>query len=245
MGLNHLKLSQINTYLMKNNIELTEQSELFYHYFNSFILSDDCRIFNKMMARAFLYNEVKDIPGDIVECGVFKGSGVYTFLKLKRILNPNTSKKVVGFDFFNTNDLLSTIKFEDDKNMMMELFNSRNFSHDGNYKNELHNRIIENGFNENEFMLIGGDISVTSREFQMANPGFKISLLYMDLDLEEPTYETLNNLWDNVTKGGIIVFDEYGYHPWSESKGVDKFIQEKNLTLLSLNYQCPTAYIKK
>jgi hypothetical protein len=73
----------------------------------------------------------------------------------------------------------------------------------------------------------------------------KISLMYMDLDLEIPTYDTLNNLWSNITKGGIIVFDEYGYHKWSESKGVDRFIEEKNLEIKSLNFMCPTAYIKK
>ncbi len=67
----------------------------------------------------------------------------------------------------------------------------------------------------------------------------------MDLDLEEPTYNTLVNLWDNITKGGIVVFDEYGYHKWSESKAVDRFIQEKNLELKTLNYSAPTAYIKK
>jgi hypothetical protein len=67
----------------------------------------------------------------------------------------------------------------------------------------------------------------------------------MDLDLEVPTYDTLVNLWDNVTKGGLIVFDEYGYHKWSESKGVDRFIKERNLEIKSLNFACPTAYIKK
>ena len=48
-----------------------------------------------------------------------------------------------------------------------------------------------------------------------------------------------------MTKGGLIVFDEYGYHKWSESKGVDRFIKDKNLEIKCLNYLCPTAYIKK
>ena len=67
----------------------------------------------------------------------------------------------------------------------------------------------------------------------------------MDLDLEEPTYKTLCNLWDKVSKGGVIIFDEYGYHKWSESKGVDRFIEEKGLEIISLDYYCPTAFIKK
>ena len=227
------------------NIELSKVSQDLYDAFNSFILSDDTRLFNKLVSRALLYNEVKDIPGDIVECGVFKGTGMYTFLKLKNIFNPNSSKKVLGFDFFNTKELMDSISDETDKNTMDVLFSERAFEHKVSFKENLANQIRNHKFTDSDFMLVEGDISSTTKEFSEKNPGFKISLLYMDVDLETPTYNALNNLWDNMTKGGLIVFDEYGYHKWSESKGVDKFIKEKNLHIKSLNCLCPTAYIKK
>ena len=228
-----------------NNLELTQEPQSLFDNFNSFILSSDRRVFNKIIARTLLYNKVKDIPGDIVECGVFKGTGLYTFLKLKNIFNPTTSKKVIGFDFFNTEGLISSINNNVDKEAMDVLFKERNFSHDGSFKEMFRNQLISHNFSESEFDLVEGDISLTSKQFSENNPGFKISLLYMDLDLEEPTYNTLVNLWDNMTKGGIIAFDEYGYHKWSESKGVDKFIEEKNLEIKNLDFVCPTAYIKK
>ena len=228
-----------------NNLELTQNPQLLFDGFNSFILSEDKRVFNKLISRALLYNDVKDIPGDIVECGVFKGTGLYTFLKLKNIFNPNTSKKVIGFDFFNTKELISSIDNNLDKETMDVLFKERHFNHDISFKEKFNSQLLAHGFSESEFQLIEGDISITSKQFSRNNPGFKISLMYMDLDLEIPTYNTLVNLWDNVTKGGIIVFDEYGYHKWSESKGVDRFIAEYDLEIKSLNYMCPTAYIKK
>jgi hypothetical protein len=228
-----------------NNLEITHTPQLIFDSFNSFLLSNDRRVFNKLISRALLYNEVKDIPGDIVECGVFKGTGLYTFLKLKNIFNPNTSKKVIGFDFFNTEELIHSIDNNLDKEAMEVLFDERNFIHDKSFKEIFNNQLLSHGFLESEFQLIEGDISDTSKKFSQENPGFKISLMYMDLDLELPTYNTLVNLWDNITKGGIIVFDEYGYHKWSESKGVDRFINEYNLEIKSLNYMCPTAYIKK
>jgi hypothetical protein len=228
-----------------NNLELTQNPQLLFDNFNSFILSNDRRVFNKLISRALLYNEVKDIPGDIVECGVFKGTGLYTFLKLKNTFNPNTSKKVIGFDFFNTKELIYSINDNLDKEVMEVLFDGRNFTHDESFKEILNNQLLSHGFSESEFQLIEGDVSDTSKKFSQENPGFKISLMYMDLDLEIPTYNTLVNLWDNITKGGIIIFDEYGYHKWSESKGVDRFINEYNLEIKSLNYMCPTAYIKK
>ena len=228
-----------------DNLEISQTSQVIFDSFNSFILSEDRRVFNKLIARTLLYNQTQDIPGDIVECGVFKGTGLYTFLKLKNIFNPNSSKKVIGFDFFNTDTLISSIEDKIDKEAMGVLFEGRNFKHNESSVDILYNQIISHGFQKSEFELVQGNISVTSKHFSENNPGFKISLLYMDLDLEQPTYDTLNNLWDNVTKGGIIVFDEYGYHKWSESRGVDKFIEEKNLQIKSLNYHCPTAYIIK
>ena len=226
-------------------IELVETSQILFDSFNNFILSNDTKVFNKLVARTLLYNEVKNIPGDIVECGVFKGSGLYTFLKLKRIFNPNSSKKVIGFDFFDNKELVSTLFNENDKKYMDALFKERNFTHDKDFDRIMYEKIIYDGFLESEFDLIKGDVSITTKKFSEENPGFKISLLYMDLDLGIPTYDTLINFWDNMTTGGIIVFDEYGYHKWSESQGVDKFIKEKGIELNSLNFLCPTAYIKK
>jgi hypothetical protein len=227
------------------NLELTETPQELFDSFNNFILSEDTKIFNKLIARTLIYNKVKNIPGDIVECGVFKGTGLYSFLKLKRVFNPNTHKKVIGFDYFDNDGLVSTLTNDLDKTYMNSLFKERNFNHDENYRDILYNKILNDGFLPNEFDLIKGDVSVTTHMFSNENPGFKISLLYMDLDLEKPTYDTLSNFWGNMTKGGIIVFDEYGYHKWSESKGVDRFIQEKNLELKSINFLCPTAYIQK
>lgn len=227
------------------NIEIIETSQKLFDSFNGFILSNDTKVFNKLIARTLLYDKVKNIPGDIVECGVFKGTGLYTFLKLKRIFNPNSSKRVIGFDFFDNEGLVSSLDNEIDKKYMNTLFKDRNFNHDNDFDKVLFEKISNDGFLNSEFALVKGDVSITTKKFSQENPGFKISLLYMDLDLETPTYDTLINFWDNMTIGGIIVFDEYGYHKWSESKGVDRFIKEKKIELKSLDFLCPTAYIQK
>mgnify|MGYP000511893015 CR=1 FL=1 len=218
-----------------DNLELTKESQSLFDSFNSFILSEDRRVFSKLISRALLYNEVKDIPGDIVECGVFKGTGLYTFLKLKGLYNPNSSKKVVGFDFFDTDQLISSISNKTNKEAMDVLFKERNFTHETSFKEYLSTKLIQDGFLNTDFELVDGDLSITSKTYSENNPGFKISLLYLDLDLEIPTYDTLSNFWDNMTKGGIIVLDEYGYHKWSESKGVDRFINEKGI---EINTKC-------
>jgi hypothetical protein len=227
------------------SLEMSTNSQQLFDCFNGFMMSPDKRVFNKLIARTLLYESVKNVPGDIVECGVFKGTGLYTFLKLKRLFNPNGSKKVIGFDFFDTKELLSSIKTAHDKEAMSTLFHGRNFEHSDTYKELLSSKLKSDGFTDDDFILIPGNISKTSEDFVKENPGFKISLLYMDLDLEKPTYETLCNLWSRVSNGGLVVFDEYGYHKWSESLGVDRFIEENGLEITHLDYYCPTALIKK
>jgi hypothetical protein len=72
-------------------------------------------------------------------------------------------------------------------------------------------------------------------------------LLYIDVDLAEPTYHGLKNLWNHIIEGGIILFDEYQYHKFDESNGVDRFIKELNLTekVFSTNWIAPDCYMIK
>ncbi len=130
------------------NLEITETPQEFFDAFNKFMLSGDKKVFNKLIARTLLYNEVKDIPGDIVECGVFKGTGLYTFLKLRNLYNPNSVKKVIGFDFFDTENLINSITDKFDKETMNTLFEGRNFSHENSFKDNFRNQILSHGFSE-------------------------------------------------------------------------------------------------
>lgn len=227
-----------------NEQTIINTNQAIYDAFNTFIFSDDIKVLSKLIARSQLLYQTKDIPGDIVECGVFKGSGILSWLKLKTIITPNAFKKVVGFDIFDTELLLSSLSGID-KTRMSELFNGRDFSHKDGYKTYLESICKEVGFNEKDFELVSGDISISADEFCKKRPGFKISILYLDMDLEKPTYDALNAFWERVSIGGLVVFDEYAYHQWSESIGVDRFVQSKKLVVKTLDYMCPTAYIQK
>lgn len=234
---------------MKNEFSNSEKevintSQEIFDSFNNFIFSGDTKVLGKLVARTNLFNRVIDIPGDIVECGVFKGSGLFTWLKLKEILSPNSFKKIIGFDFFDTDSLIKELSGID-KERMSALFENRNFHLDNTYVDTLEQMILDAGFNQGDFELIQGDICKTSHDMVSKRPGFKISLLYMDLDLEKPTYEVLSAFWSRISKGGIVVFDEYAYHQWSETLGVDKFVEENNLQVKTLNFNAPTAYIIK
>ena len=119
------------------------------------------------------------------------------------------------------------------------------FSLEESYISVLKGIIADAGFNEATYELIAGDISNTAVEYVRRRPGAKISLLYLDLDLEKPTYDVLEAFWDIVSVGGLVVFDEYAYHQWSEARGADRFFGPKKIKILNLPYNAPTAYVVK
>ena len=225
-------------------LELVDTTQKLFDDFNGFMLSPDTKVFGKLLARTLLFDKVKDLPGDVVECGVFKGTGLFTFLKLKRYLCPNTSKKIVGFDFFDSEKLVESLSGQDAE-AMKTLFEKRNYSHKNNHRDSFDAFVASCGFEEHEYELVSGDICETASEYVSERPGARISLLYIDLDVEEPTYAALEALWPRVVKGGIVVFDEYAFHSWSEANGVDNYFADKDVEIKSLDYICPTAYVVK
>jgi hypothetical protein len=230
-----------------NNAKVLTSQQSDYDHYNGLIFSRERNIIFKLLMRHRLYDMIRHLHGDIVECGVFKGSGLAAWLKMMDMDAPHDIRKVIGFDFFDptfTKDLTG-----EDKTYMEQVFQRCQIS-EGPDKSEIScevisQKLLDAGISENKFELVKGDVTVTSKEYVRTRPGFRIALLYMDLDIERPTYEALNNFWDNIVPGGIVVFDEYAYHVWSEANAVDRFIAEKGLTLYKLDIKSPTAYIVK
>jgi hypothetical protein len=223
-----------------NSVKETPQSV--YDSYNSLMFSGDGRVFNKMMKKAELYLKVMDLAGDILEFGVFKGAGVALFLNLKAMYEPNSLMKVIGFDFFNSQKLTDSL--DGLNKTMMSTVLSRAAS-DELSVDSVHSRLVN--FNRDSYKLIEGEAVAKSKQYNSENPGARIKLLYMDLDLGEPTYEILKILWKKIVKNGIVVFDEYAYHKWDESDGVDKFLKEVDgqYVFVDTKIGSPTAYIIK
>ena len=223
-----------------NGIKQTTQ--YVYDCYNQFIFSDDTRVFNKMIKRTELYLLTKDMIGDVLEFGVFKGASIGLWMKLLKMYEPNSITKVVGFDFFDSTELINGLDGLN-KNMMTTVVGRVTD------KDLFLNSVTANlkVIDPSKFILIKGDAVNTSKTFINKNPGLKIKLLYMDLDVGEPTYKVLLELWDKVCINGIIVFDEYAYHQWDESIGVDNFLKtiEGKYIMYPTNVFSPTAYIKK
>src|ERR1017187_6372620 len=61
-------------------------------------------------------------------------------------------------------------------------------------------------------------------QFVKDNPGLRIALLNLDVDLYEPTKAALESLYPLVVSGGIVLFDDYGWEQWpGASRAVDEY----------------------
>ena len=49
--------------------------------YNTLLLDKDLSRLTKILVRYDLFKKVKNLPGDIIECGVFKGSGLMFWLQ--------------------------------------------------------------------------------------------------------------------------------------------------------------------
>jgi hypothetical protein len=220
----------------------TLTSQTVYDSYNNLIFASDKRVFHKMTKKIELYLKVKDLFGDILEFGVFKGSGMGLFLKLTDMYETNSLTNVIGFDYFNKSSTLDALDGIN-KSTMTSILDRAEI-------NELSIESVNNRLSviENKrYLLIEGDAVAECKKFDMQTPGQRIKLIYMDLDVGEPTYKILQQLWKKLVKGGIVVFDEYGYNRWDESSGVDMFLKEieGQYNFVNTKIIAPTAYIVK
>jgi hypothetical protein len=169
--------------------------------YNSFFLMNDIERLRKFMVREHFFKMSLELPGDIVEVGVFKGTGIAQLLKMREILIPASNKKVIGFDLFSSsNDFKQTLNEKDSE--LDVYYNKCNVNMtDGIKKEDIENLInkmkLTNTNTDNIYKLVEGDVSISIPKYLNDNPGFRISFLYLDLDIDEPTYVSLNLLHFN------------------------------------------------
>ncbi len=185
-----------------------------------------------------LYEIIETVPGSIVEIGSWFGQSSILFENIRAIIEPfNYSRKIISFDTFDGYKEISglniakeeILKYQVRKNWVVELKRIQ----------EAH-KLINNS--ATKFVNVKGDIRETLVKYFDENHE-PLSLVYYDI----ATYETLklsfNALLPFISKGGVFVFDDYGY----QYEGVNKFLIEqkvnKNYSLKHSKYYKSKVYL--
>jgi hypothetical protein len=204
---------------------------------NIYHLKTDITRISSLINHYEIYKKIISIPGDVVECGVFKGISMTRFLTFREILENYNSRKIYGFDVFG--------KFPKPKNQGDKSFLKRweKNAGDGIDVKELNEILFDKKFSN--FELVKGDVKKTIPNFIKQHPGLKISLLHLDMDIYEPTKFTLKKLFPYVVKGGIILLDDYS-GVFGATKATDEFLKlNKDLKIKKLNFYRKPSYIVK
>jgi hypothetical protein len=180
----------------------------------------------KLLGLYEAYRMVTELPGSVVELGVFKGESLLFFGKLMELLNVNDrSARVIGFDNFTGFPGLHAKDGADDTRVDKQ----RGGWSSADYRDELLSLI--NAFDHDRLAghkprieLVEGDITETVPAFVAAHPGLRIKLLNLDCDLYEPTLVGLERLYPLVVEGGVVLLDEYGFEQFpGESRAVEEY----------------------
>jgi O-methyltransferase len=170
-----------------------------------------------------LLGQVKKISGDILEVGTWRGgtAGIFTHLAPDRtVYLADTFEGVV-------------------KSSDWEHYNDK--AHDDTDEGLVHNFLTKD-IGVKNFKILKG-IFPEDTGHKVKNK--KLAFVYLDVDVYQSTKDAFEYVWENVSPGGIVAFDDYGMV--SACAGISKFVNEikddvDKLFLPNLNGQ---AYVIK
>jgi len=159
---------------------------------------------------------VDRIPGDTAECGAYKGLGSYI------ICNRNCQSATQGrihhvFDSFSG---LSQPNSKDGS-----YWKSGNLSVD--------ERIFRNNLKDFESSMRVYRGWIPTRFQEIADRTF--CFVHIDVDLYEPTRDSMAFFYDRMSPGGLILCDDYGFTTCpGATTAVDEFLKDKPEKMISL-----------
>jgi hypothetical protein len=231
----------INELFLKYEYSIEKKLDTFEKYVSRQSMS-------RFMARFELFKKIKNIRGNIVECGVHHGGGLMTWAKLSTILEPYAIyRHIIGFDTFEGFPAFHEKDKSDWKNNNLKKGGLKT-SYD--VYSELQELIAL--YDGNRYLnklpkieLVKGNAIDTIPVYAEKNPQMVISLLYLDFDLYEPTKVALEYFLPKVPKGGIVVFDEMNNKLWpGETTAVlEKFGNFNKLKIEQFDYEPKLSYM--
>ena len=204
----------------------------------------------RFLAHSDLFRLTLEVPGDLAELGVFRGLGLMTWANLLEAYCIGDRTKVVyGFDNWQGFTSLSA----QDGGEAAEVNKVVGGYDPAHFRQELESALgIFDGDRfipwKDRVTLVDGNIEHRVPQFIEENPGVRFSLVHFDCDLYEPTRAALAALWPKVSRGGVVIFDEYALKEWGgETLAVDEFFADKpGVRVLTFSHtNSPAGYVVK
>jgi len=172
-----------------------------------------------------------DIPGDFVECGVWRGGS--TMLIAYTLLELNISnRKIYLYDTFEGMAKPTELDcgLSDEKIRALDNWKKEQKKDYNNWcyasLSEVKNNLALTKYPKNNLIFVKGKVEETIP----ATMPSKISILRLDTDWYESTKHELIHLYPLLSKNGVLIIDDYG--SWAGSKrAVDEYFSGAQILL--------------
>lgn len=209
--------------------------------FTKFVPRQTLSIF---LAKYELFKLAMGVHGNIVECGVYLGGGMSTWVNLSAMFEPyNHTRRVIGFDTFS-----GFVSIDDTHDQGKELVYKRPGGLATDALTDVQECLAIHDLNRpighiprHEFVV--GDAIQTIPEYVQKNPHLVVALLYLDFDVFEPTRVALEHFLPRMPKGALLVFDELNDACWpGETMAVLQTVGLQNLRIQRFPFVSQLSY---
>lgn len=161
-----------------------------------------------------LYRMIRDVPGVIMEFGVHRGRHLAALTALRGVYEPyNPHRRIIGLDTFTGFPEVT------DTDTTSPSVVAGRFALPDSYPQHL--REVLNAHEHGEHLshirrtlILQGDVRETLPRYLEDNPHTLVALAYFDLDLYQPTRDTIDAIRPYLTKGSVLAFDQLAHAKW-------------------------------
>ena len=197
---------------------------------------------SRVLFMDFLYRQIIDVQGIVMEFGCRWGQNMSLFTGLRGIYEPfNRLRKVVGFDTFAG---FPSVAREDSEMAAQGAYATT--PHYGSYLRQLLQYQEEESplAHIRKFELIPGDATETVPDYLEKNPETIIALGYFDFDLYNPTKRCLEAIRAHLTRGSVLGFDEVNDHTTpGETIALKEVLGLDRYSVRRYRYNSRTSYL--
>ena len=171
----------------------------------------------------------KQIPGAIVECGLWKGGSLMACAIRLRDRGA-ADRELVGFDTFEG----MTDPTEEDidwRGIQQQPEDKGSQMHKGSGLEDVTQNMRSTGYPVEKMRLVKGDVLQTLPD----EAPQEIALLRLDTDWYESTKHELEQLYPRLAVGGVLLVDDYGHYRGSK-KATDEYLRDKRVFLQRVDY---------
>jgi O-methyltransferase len=165
-----------------------------------------------------------NVPGSIVECGVWKGGSMMA--AAKTLLELETERDLYLFDTFEGMPPPTAVDVDLYGVQADVLLKTNPMTPAIAPFEEVCRNMYSTGYNPARINLVRGKVEDT---LPRAAPR-EIALLRLDTDWYQSTLHELVHLYPRLIKGGILIIDDYGHFVGSK-KAVDEYFQKNGIPI--------------